>query len=83
MRWLKPGGWVYADVPNGPAYRVEGTSHRVYDDAAWRTRLMVPGLRSRQQWYTTWAGQDHVLHDAPVHAPGMTYVALLATKEAV
>lgn len=81
VRWLKPGGLVYADVPYGSAYRVVGTSHRVYDEAALRARLMVPGLRWRWTWYTTWAEQDHVLHDTPIDAPTMVYVALVATKE--
>jgi SAM-dependent methyltransferase len=81
VRWLIPGGVFYADVPYGPAYALEGTSHRVYDDAALQSRLLVPGLCERRRWYTTWAGQDHVLHEAPTPSPGMTYVALVATKE--
>jgi Caenorhabditis protein of unknown function, DUF268 len=53
VRWLKPGGWVYLDVPYEPAgYRVEGTSHRVYDDAAVQARLL-PGLTLRQRWVST------------------------------
>lgn len=44
VRWLKPGGWMYLDVPYGPSYRLEGTSHRVYDEAALVQRLVVPGL---------------------------------------
>lgn len=82
VRWLKPGGFVYADVPWGPAYRVEGTSHRVYDDAAVHSRLVVPGLKARWRWYTTWRDGDHVLHAEPdVTPPAMVYVALVATKE--
>jgi SAM-dependent methyltransferase len=31
LRWLKPGGWVYADVPwNADRAWTDGTSHRVY-----------------------------------------------------
>jgi SAM-dependent methyltransferase len=53
VRWLKLGGWVYLDVPYEPAgYRVEGTSHRVYDDAALQARLL-PGLTIRQRWLST------------------------------
>lgn len=34
-RWLKPGGWLYFDVPYDPTgYRVQGTECRVYDDQA-------------------------------------------------
>ena len=48
-RWLKPGGWLFFDVPwnaGEDAYQVVGTSHRVYDDATVRDRLMrgVSGL---------------------------------------
>lgn len=39
-RWLKPGGWVYFDVPYDPTrHYFEGTECRVYDDAALRSRL--------------------------------------------
>lgn len=39
-RWLKPGGWLYFDVPYDPiAYRVQGTKCRVYDDAELDDRL--------------------------------------------
>lgn len=82
VRWVKPGGLVYADVPWGPAYRVVGTSHRVYDDAAVHARLVVPGLRARWRWYTTWHSHDHVLHTVPDLNPDLfVYVALVAVKE--
>ena len=80
VRWLKPGGWVYADVPYGPVYRVEGTSHRVYDETS-LSRLLVPGLTLQQRWWTTWADHDHVMHDTPDGLSGMVYVALLARKD--
>ena len=52
VRWLKPGGWVYLDVPfDAKGYHVEGDSHRVYDDAAIQGRLIVPGLTCRRRWY--------------------------------
>lgn len=41
-RWLKPGGWLFFDVPwntGKDAYRVCGSSHRIYDDATHRSRL--------------------------------------------
>ena len=79
-RWLKPGGWVYADVPYGPEYRVEGTSHRVYDYAALLSRLVVPGLWLKRRWFSDEDGMT--LWDAP-QPPGarMPYVAVLLRKE--
>lgn len=65
VRWLKPGGWVYFDVPTGPAYRLEGTSHRVYDDDSLHRRLLVPGLTPQRKAYTS---------------HGFPYVSLLAVK---
>lgn len=44
-RWLKPGGWVYLDVPfTKSGFKVVGTSYRAYDDATAVERLL-PGLR--------------------------------------
>ena len=83
VTWLKPGGWFYADVPYGDAFRLEGTSHRVYDDAALQSRLLVKGLTERRRWFTSWIRQDHLLHDTPDRPlpPGVSYVALVAQKE--
>lgn len=69
--WLKPGGWFYADVPYDPAgYRVEGTSHRLYDDAAVQHRLLPAGLTLERVWHF------------PHHQfAGMAYVAILARKD--
>lgn len=80
VRWLKPGGWAYADVPYGPEYRVEGTSHRVYDDAALLTRLVVPGLRLEHRWFTD---EDAATLWDTLQPPGarMQYVAVLLRKE--
>ena len=82
VQWLKPRGVVYADVPYGPTYRVEGTSHRVYDDAALASRLVVPGLRFERRWFS----DEHAdtLWDTPrPHTPlaQMQYVAVLLRKE--
>jgi len=42
-RWLKPGGWLYFDVPYDPSgYRVQGTECRVYDDTEIMARLILP-----------------------------------------
>lgn len=50
-RWLKPGGWVYLDVPyreQDGAYQVHGSSFRAYDPPTVISRLIVPGLVVRQ-----------------------------------
>ncbi len=59
-RWLKPGCWMFFDVPwntGEDAYQVCGTSHRVYDDAALEDRL----LRLTQGVIV-----DHIAHKARV-----------------
>ena len=41
LHWLKPGGWLYFDVPYNPdGYRQEGTEFRCYNDAAYEARLL-------------------------------------------
>lgn len=82
-RWLKPGGWVYLDVPyDARGFCVEGTAHRCYDDAAVQARLLVPGLTLRQHWFT---GEDGAALQTPpvpvVPGGAMRYVALYATKD--
>jgi SAM-dependent methyltransferase len=37
--WLKPGGWMYLDVPFADTYRVFGTKCRIYDTKAIISRL--------------------------------------------
>lgn len=83
-RWLKPGGWVYLDVPYGPAYAVAGTSHRVYDMPAVVSRLMGHGLQLQRAWYATGA-TVHTPSEAPPAQVGndLVYVALYATKASV
>lgn len=51
-RWLKPGGWMYFDVPwnVGEAYRAWGTSHRVYDAIA------IQGRLAAAPWVQRWSG---------------------------
>ena len=73
-RWLKPGGWLYFDVPYDPTgYRVEGTECRVYDDAAVATRLMhqrdliiPPAWVGVGRFYAD-ANSPHLLLPSPVH----------------
>ena len=44
--WLKPGGWMYLDVPYRPdgPYSVN-SNYRAYDEAAIQSRLIVGGFR--------------------------------------
>ena len=78
VRWLKPGGLFYADVPYGETYTVVGDSHRVYDDAALAARLVVPGLIETGRFYGQ--GTGWVSRDRPTDHAHMSYVALLARK---
>ena len=81
-RWLAPGGWAYLDVPYADAYSVEGTSHRVYNRAAFLDRLIVPSLRLHHTWYAT--SNDRSLSEEPRagdDARDMAYVVLVATRD--
>jgi len=70
VRWLKPGGFVYLDVPyDASGYHVCGTSHRVYDEHAIQERLIVTGLRLKAQAFHRPDGEMH-------------YTMLLAVKDA-
>lgn len=66
-RWLKPGGWLFFDVPwnAGDAYQVVGTSHRIYDDATHRSRLC------RQPW---------VEHGRVTARPRMSHVEVAPSR---
>lgn len=64
--WLKPGGWLYLDVPYGSTYVVE-EKYRRYDDAAVTARLL-PGFAVRH-----WAKCD-------VDHPDSPYLALLLDR---
>lgn len=41
LRWVRPDGWLYCDVPYRPTYSVRGTKFRMYNDAALQTRLLA------------------------------------------
>ena len=57
-RWLKPGGWVYGDVPYHPEYAVFGTEYRGYSEGAIKRRLLEPaGLVHAGRWGWTVPGQ--------------------------
>lgn len=75
-RWLKPGGWIYADVPYGTTYQVFSSSHRQYDDAALQTRL-AQDLRIEHRWFSHGAG---LLDQAALIPDQFQYVVLLLRK---
>lgn len=83
VRWLKPGGWVYLDVPfSMDGYRECGDEYRVYDWPAVHSRLLPWGVLTLQGvWFC-----DHdavrTLRSAPISTPrGWCYAALFATKD--
>lgn len=69
--WLKPGGWIYLDVPYRPdgPYTVHGTSYRAYDERALWSRLIGPSGCVLETQITFQSSHP----DAP-------YAALLLTK---
>jgi hypothetical protein len=77
LRWLKPGGWIYLDVPYGPTYDVVGDSHRVYDDRRLRTRLIPKGLVLEQTWYSHGHG---IVAKEDLAPDQFQYVAMLLRK---
>ena len=77
-RWLKPGGWVYLDVPYGPTYTVHGTEYRAYDEATLAARL-APGLQVTGRWYIERPGTD-VVAGVPPNPHIVRYAALHAVK---
>lgn len=80
VQWLKPGGWVYLDVPyDETRYAVIGTSHRSYNAAAVRRRLLVPGLTVQRAWYADVEG--HLTARPSGTDTLIGYIAVLATKE--
>lgn len=80
--WLKPGGWVYGDVPYDPAgYRLDGTSCRVYDEAAWRARLIPSGLTVERTWYCPTVFSEQLLDEPdPAVMSNFGLVAFVARK---
>jgi SAM-dependent methyltransferase len=53
VRWLKPGGWVYFDVPCQPTFSITENRHfRMYSPSAITERLLVPGLREIARAYS-------------------------------
>lgn len=61
FRWLKPGGWVYFDVPYDPTgYREIGTECRVYDEPTRFSRLWsLPIVAQQQNMRAKWAWEGY------------------------
>lgn len=84
VRWLKPSGWLYCDVPYDPrGYRVVGTKCRVYDDDALVARLGHRDLRFVGAWFTTYTNTQRLI-PKPMTPPAQKfhYVALCLQKAA-
>ena len=82
--WLKPGGWVYFDVPCQPQYGVRPNRHfRDYSPAAVNERLLVPGLTERARGYSWPEPIAGTWREGAPEDPLVPYwfVAVLAHKE--
>ena len=82
-RWLRPGGWVYFDVPwnPDPGWQVQSTRCRIYDDRALADRLSTRPWRKSPTWYADQTETSHLLprpHRASIH--GFYYAAQVWTK---
>lgn len=66
--WLKPGGWMYLDVPYRPDGLVITENYRGYDETALAERLVVPGFTIKRR---TQIEAEH---------PDSPYIALLLEK---
>lgn len=80
-RWLAPGGWIYFDVPFGDHYRVDGTACRIYDLPAIESRLLSAGFTRQRTWYAAHEDVRTVCDAPPASGHGMTYVAIVATRD--
>jgi SAM-dependent methyltransferase len=90
-RWLRPGGFVYFDVPCQPTYRIQPNRHfRSYAPTVGdgrpgsvAERLIVPGLTEITRAYSLpepWAGTW--CHEPTVDRVPYWFVAVLAQKDA-
>lgn len=82
-RWLRPGGFVYFDVPCQPTFRVAPNRHfRSYAPADITSRLLDPaGLQEVNRGYSLpepWAGQW--CHKPMVERVPYWFVAVVAQK---
>jgi SAM-dependent methyltransferase len=78
--WLKPGGWLYVDVPYDPTgYRVQGTKCRIYDDQALYGRL-VPKHCDEWVRFVEHARPDVIVPKPSAAVKPFHYVAMVLTK---
>lgn len=88
-QWLKPGGWLLFDVPYDPSgARKEGTSYRVYDQAALEQRLWSASRAQphvdatwHQTWYCHAAACTQLLPPPVKSRPPFYYCGLLWQKQ--
>jgi SAM-dependent methyltransferase len=82
VRWLRPGGWVYFDVPTNPTSYVTANRHfRVYAPATLTERLLVPGLVERGRAYSLSEPRAGVWCDPPtVHREPYYYAMVAADR---
>lgn len=83
-RWLKPGGWVYFDVPCQPTYSVRPNRHfRDYAPSSVQERLIAPsGLIERARGYSWPEPNAGAWTDEPTeHLTPYWFVAVVADKE--
>lgn len=83
-RWLKPGGWVYFDVPCQPTYSVRPNRHfRDYAPSSVQERLIAPsGLIERCRGYSWPEPHAGTWCDEPTEAlTPYWFVAVVADKE--
>ena len=87
-RWLKPGGWLYFDVPYDPTgYRVQGTEYRVYDNGEfwkrlWQTPLATAKARARWLWDGYSEARDAGrLVDTPISAVAPFHYAAMVWRK--
>ncbi len=82
-RWLKPGGWLYFDVPCNPTGCIQENRHfRQYAPREVATRLLGPsGLRERARGYSWPEPYAGTWCDAPTaHRTPYWFVAVVAEK---
>ncbi len=81
-RWLKPGGFVYFDVPCNPVGCITPNRHyRVYSPSEVTNRLIVPGLTEVARAYSKPEPDAGTWVDEPTTAlVPYWYVAVLAQK---